>query len=262
MALKLVVDSLEGVDEAHKALYTEDNGKFRLQVDGVEDTSGLKTALSQANKEAAERRKQLETWKRFGKSPDEIEELIEAQKAAEEAKAEKAGEWDKLKAQMNEQHSVAIKAKDETIAQYRRRLEAELVDAKATAAIAAAKGVPDLLLPIVQRHVKVDENFNVTIVDAAGTPRVDGKGEPLRIADLVSELRASEIYGRAFEGSGQSGGGMPPTGGNGANPGRIKSQADVIAPAKGDKNLERKLRAAFIEAAGDNGQAWLSLPKV
>ena len=34
MTLKAVVDTLDGMDDAIKALYIEDNGKFRLDVDG------------------------------------------------------------------------------------------------------------------------------------------------------------------------------------------------------------------------------------
>lgn len=42
MALKVTVDSLDGLDDGVKTLYKEDNGKFRLDLDGYEDTTGLK----------------------------------------------------------------------------------------------------------------------------------------------------------------------------------------------------------------------------
>ncbi len=264
MALKLVLDSLDGVDDAVKALYTEDGGKFRLAVDGVEDTSGLKTALSKANQEAAERRKQLKSWNDLGLSPEEIQDLVEAKRKSDEDKAAKAGEWDKLKVQLNASHQEELRKERELVAAKDKAIQKHLLDSQATAAIAAAKGVPQLLLPIVRQHLRVVEqngDYSLQVIDAAGTQRINGKGDPLSINDLVAEMRASEVYGRAFDGTGQSGGGTPPSG-NGSGARGPKSQADILAPAKGDKHLERKLRVAFIESTGDGGKSWLALPKV
>ena len=58
MALKTVVESLDGLDEAVKALYAEADGKFVLQVDGIDahpDVANLKSAYerTKADKEAA-----------------------------------------------------------------------------------------------------------------------------------------------------------------------------------------------------------------
>ena len=57
------------------------------------------------------------------------------------------------------------------------------------------------------------------LVDANGTPRINAKGEPLTIKDVVAEMRASDTFGRAFEGSGASGGGTPPKTQSGGMPG-------------------------------------------
>lgn len=248
-ALKLSVDSIDGLDESVRGLYVEKDGKFHLDVDGIEDTGGLKSALSAERKRAADLEKQTKAWKSIGKTPDEIAEMLQAQEARQLTEAEKKGEWDKLKSQMNAAHENALKAKDETIGAMRRRLEAELVDAKATAAIAAAKGVPELLLPIVQRFVKVDDDFNVQVVDARGDPRVNGKGEPLSISDLITEMRATELYGRAFDGSGQSGSGTQPANTGGGNLSNIKRRSDL-------KTKEDRIK--FVETHG--GNAYLSLP--
>lgn len=251
MALKYQVDSLDGLDDDLKALYTEKDGKFVLDVEGVEDTSGLKESLRASNKEAMERRKQLEAWKRIGKTPDEIEELLEAQRVADEEKATKKGEWEKLKAQMNETHQKELSKKDELVSKMRSALERHLVDAAATAAIASAKGVPDLLLPHVQRHVKVveDDNgeFSVQVVDAKGDPRVNGKGEALTISDLVAEMRGSDVFGRAFEGSGHSGSGMKPA--NGAGGAGTTKKSDFKS---------EKERAAWVDEHGID--AYKALP--
>ncbi len=230
MALKLTVDSLDGLDDAAKALYVQDGDKFKLDVDvpQPEDTSGLKNALQAERKIASALDKKVKGWEKLGKSPDEIQELIEAQEAQNRSQAEKRGEFDKILAQVNEKHATALKAKEETVAQMRKRLESELVDSKAIAAIAAAKGKTKLLLPLVKNQLRVDENFNVVVLGADGeTPKVNDKGEPLTINDLVNEMRASEDFGAAFEGSGQSGSGTRPTNGSGGNPlGRL-TKADL-----------------------------------
>ena len=140
-ALKLTVDSLDGMDDNIKGLYVEKDGKFVLPVDGIENTDGLKSALASERKRAADLEKQTKTWKTLGKTPEEIAELLEAQELRAQTDAERKGEWDKLRAQMNEKHQTELRTKDETIGQMRKRLEAELVDAKATAAIASANVV-------------------------------------------------------------------------------------------------------------------------
>ena len=240
MPLKLQLDSIDELDETLKPLYVEKNGKFVLDAE-VEDTSALKGALQKERKAAETYSKQVKRWEALGKTPEDIEELLAAQVKTEEDKAAKAGEWDKLRVQMNEKHQNELKAKDETVMQMRRKLESELVDSRAIAAIASADGNSKILLPHVQRQLKVDENYNVLVVDDKGDPRVNGKGEPMTISDLVAEMKASDDYGVAFKGSGQSGSGMPPNNGGG-NPRPTPKKADLMK--------DRKARTAFVRQYG------------
>src|SRR6185369_13283869 len=129
--------------------------------------------------------------------------------------------------------------KDETIGAMRRRLEAELVDARASAAIADAGGKPKVLLNIVKQFTKVNDDFHVVVVDAKGDPRVNSKGEPLTISDLVAEIKADEDYGANFKGSGQAGSGMQPVNGGGA----------ILTQKKSDFKTEKE-RAAFVNEHG------------
>lgn len=237
MALQLVVDSLDALPENVRDLYQQDGEKFRLQLDGYEDPVGLKSALQKEREAAKQAQKQASAWAQLGKTPEEIQQLLEAQRKAEEDKAVKGGEWEKLKAQMLEQSAkeretleAKLKAKDSAIERY-------LIDAQATAAISELKGVPALLLPHVKAAVKVveeDGEFAVRIVDAQGNPRVNSKGEFLSIKDLVSEMRQSEVFGRAFEASGTTGGGAQ-GGGNGGNTGKktlTRGQFDALSAAE------------------------------
>jgi len=242
MALKLTVDSLEAVDEPLRGFYEQDGDKFKLKVDGVEDTSGLRSALEKERKAARELEKKVKRWESLGKSDEEIQSLLTAAEQAEQEKATKAGEWDKLRAQMNEKHEAALKAKADEASKMRTTLERYLVDAAATSAIAAAKGVPELLLPHVQQHVKVveeDGDYIARVVDQRGDPRVNAKGEHMTISELVAEMRQSEVFGRAFEASGNTGIGKQP--GNGAG--------GAGATKKSDLKTEKD-RAAFVEKHG------------
>lgn len=60
MALQALLDTLEGVDDALKPFYAEDNGKFILQVEGVDnhpEVANLKSAYerTKADKDAAKK---------------------------------------------------------------------------------------------------------------------------------------------------------------------------------------------------------------
>ena len=95
MALALTLEKLDGIDPAVAALYTEKDGKFTLDVEGLEDTSALKAALKEANREAAERRKALEKLKDV--DPEEYQRLKTEAAERETKKLTEAGEFDKLR---------------------------------------------------------------------------------------------------------------------------------------------------------------------
>lgn len=215
MPLLFTVDSLETVPEPQRGLYKETNGKFVLDVDGYEDPVGLKSALTKEREAAKTANRQAQAWAALGKTPEEIQALVQAQEQAERDKLTKGGEFDKLKAQMLDQHKAELSKKDERITGLTKSLERRLIDADGAAAIAAVKGSVALLLPHIRNAVKVVEDggeFKVQVIDAAGNPRVNSKGEFLSIADLVGEMRQSEVFGRAFDASGTTGGGAGSSG--------------------------------------------------
>jgi hypothetical protein len=212
MALKLRIsaEELAGLPEGIREFYEEKNGAFVLGVDGLEDTSGLRSALEKERKTARELEKLARQYQGLGKSPDEIAELVKAQEESEKSKLEQKGEWEKLKAQLLESHKKELTARDEAVQKMKGTLESYLVDAAATEAIAAAKGIPQLLLPHVKGAVKVieeDGKYQVRVVGPDGSHRMNAKGEFLGIKDFVSEMRESEVFSRAFEGTGTTGGG-------------------------------------------------------
>ena len=245
MPLKFIVDTLDAIPEEQRGFYAKgDDGKFRLDLDGYEDPVGLKSALDKERRAARDAARDVAAWKALGKTPEEIQALLEAQAQADKDKLAKAGEWDKLREQMTQAHQGELAKKDERISALTGTVERHLVDAAAANAISAAKGAPALLLPHVRASVKVIEEggeFKVRIVDDKGNPRVNGKGEFLSIADLVGEMRQSDVYGRAFEADGTTGSGAPQNKGNGGDGGTKK--ASQMTPDE---------KAAYIAANGND----------
>lgn len=273
MAIKLIIDKLEDVEEQHRQFYVEKDGKFHLDVDGApgmtqaELQAAVAAATKKANKEAADLRHKFKPWETIGKTPEEIQamlaeydELLELKTQREMTEAEKKGQWEQLRTQMNEKHAKELAAKDKLVAEeiakqgsLRKSIERHLIDSTALAAIAHHKGIPELLLPYVTQRLKVEEEegqFNIKVVDAKGEAVVNGKGEPLSPTEFVGEMQSNEVFGRAFQGSGNSGGGTRP--GNGGGPGghpSIQRRSDL----KNEKD-----RAEFIDKHGIT--AYSSLP--
>lgn len=250
---KRVIEKLEEVEEPLRPFYKENetDKKFYLDLEDYEDPAPLKRNLEAARRSERAMKQQVEKWEKLGLSEEEITAL--KAKAEDDAvkEAERKGEWDKLRAQMNEKHALDLKNKDTAIevekgnsAKLRGQIERFLVDAKATAAIAAAEGEPELLLPLVKRFIKVeqDENgeYSTSIVDDKGGPRVNGKGDPLTIEELLAEMKSSEKLGRAFKASGSSGGGSQPGGGHNPKappPGTPKNWQEAKTPEEKAKFL-------------------------
>jgi hypothetical protein len=86
--LKFQIDSLEGVDATLHSFYDKTDTGYRLKVDGLEDTNGLKTALQkerEGNKEAKSRLAELEKLRqedeqKLMESQGKYKELSEAEK--------------------------------------------------------------------------------------------------------------------------------------------------------------------------------------
>jgi len=236
MAMKLILDKIEDVPEAIRGEYEEKDGKFHLIVEDLEK-SPLFEKLK-ANEQAARRSERalaakVSTWEKLGKTEEEITALIAKDEQNEQQKLEDKGKWDELKKQMNEKHLLELEKKDKLTEAEKKKaewlrgqIEKHLVDAQASAAISLAKGRHRLLLPIVKSAIKVTEDesgeFSTHIVDEKGGARVNGKGEPLTLAELLEEMRASEDLGGAFEGSGIAGTGAQPGGG-------VRSKSDPPA---------------------------------
>lgn len=255
--LKAVVDKLDDIDEKHRDLYVQrEDGKFVLDAEGVEDVSGLRASLES---ERANHQKTAAKYK--GIDPDKYAAAMKRVEEIDRQKAEEEKNWKALETQLIERHGTELKGKDETIVGLNRAVERLLVDSVATAAIAKAKGVPELLLPHIKSQTKVvtqEGEFAVQVVDAKGNQRIgDNKGTPMTIEQLVAEMRESPTFGRAFEaparGSSQPAGGA--TGGSGGNAHRL-SREDAKDPVKYRAAREAAAKAGVqLEIEPPAGQA-------
>ena len=239
LTAKIDAEAFEALDDSIKALYTEQDGDYVLQVEGlvpedqIEDTAGLKSALQKEREKARKEekaRKALE-GKISGIDLDKYNELLDAEATAEEKKLQQAGEWDKIKEQMKEAHATEIGSKDAEIARLRGELEREKIDSKVVAAISKADGNVELLTPHVRSRLQLDpDTLEMVVLDTDGkTPKVDGDGNPVNIETLVGEMRDQPTFAGAFKAPEQSGSGSDPQKGgdgpSGNNGGKPKSEA-------------------------------------
>lgn len=102
MALQFEVDSLEGLDEGIKGLYSEHEGKYRLQVDGIDDAAELKEALRKEREERAAAKTKLTEFEKAQadaerKRLEEKQEFESLYKSEQENKGKLAQELEDLK---------------------------------------------------------------------------------------------------------------------------------------------------------------------
>lgn len=226
MALPAIADTLDAIPEPVREFYEPRDGKFALKIAGADDVTGLKTALQRERQAAKEAAKAAKQYADLGLSPEEIAELKAAKDAEAEERAKRTGEFESFKAQQ----AKALAAKDEELARTKSRLDAVLLDREATAAIAEAKGRAKLLLPHITAQTRVVDDA-VRVIGADGQVRYNAQGLPMTVAELVTEMRADESFGPAFEGSGASGSGAQPRGGTGGT-GTVRSRAGLTDSEK------------------------------
>lgn len=221
------------VPENVRGLYIKgDDGKFGIDPSFKKHVSGLTTALDKERKANRTVKDIAEKWAKLGETPEAVEQkLHELTEAA--GKGDKVN-FDKLKADLERGYAKKLEEKDGQLAAKDKTLTKYLVNSAAATAIAEAKGSAELLMPHVQSSVKVVEvngEYVVRVVDADGDPRGDGKGGFMTVKDLIAEMKASPVYGRAFEASGTTGSGKQP-GSGGTKPGVAGRDTSQMSPTQ------------------------------
>lgn len=238
------VPKLDDVPEQFRSLYVEKDGQHVVN----DSFSGVTGAIVGLNKSLKAARGEAETYKKgqvdltplseFGADPAAIRAAFDARVSELTSKGGDAAKAvERVRAEMTTANKTAMDAMTAKNTALQGQLYHHLVSSAATAAIAEAKGVPELLMPFVEKLVKVADNdgqFTVQVLDDKGEIRYSGvTGQPMTIKELVAEMKANSRYGRLFESEQQNGGGgFRPGAGKGAPPangGTVKTANQKIA---------------------------------
>lgn len=217
MALKVTVDSLDGLDDGIKSLYKEENGKYRLDVDGYEDVSGLKAqrdALMDEKKEALRKAKEAEE--------------VANRKAAEEI-ARKSGDFSALEKSWQEKLAATennYKSQNELLTKQIHGLTVGQTAIKLASELAIS-GSADVLLPHIQSRLTVE------IKDGVPSVRVldlQGKPTALTVEELKQEFISNKAFAPLIAASKATGGGASGSGGGGAAKTMKRDQFEAMNP--------------------------------
>lgn len=198
MALQLVVDSLDGMDDSIRSLYVESNGKFTLDVDGIDKAESVQTAIRrerEARKEAEKRLKELGNLSR--EDIDELESL-----RAEAAKARGAEE---LVARERTRAARERETLEKQLSELRARAESKALESTAMELAAAHKGNFKLLKYHLLNELQAEEADG----DFRAIPKNHGS-----LDEVIATMKTT--FPEAFADSGHSGSGAVGGGGGGA----------------------------------------------
>lgn len=203
MTLKMVVDSLESVEEAFRSLYAKgEDGKFHLSVEGVEDVSGLKSALQKEREANKEMKGKMAAYE--GIDPEKAQEALKKLRDIEEKKLIEAGELEKV---LENRTKIMRQDHQAQVDQLTKRAEAAEADSDKTRKLLATaiieRGITDAvneigqprkgaIIDIIQRGRqtwRLDENGKPVAYNDDGTTIYgkDGK-EPISMKEWAQKL--------------------------------------------------------------------------
>lgn len=206
------VEDVNQVPEQFRPMYMagegEADGTFVVKPDFaniVEAVNGLNGSLKAARQEAKDAKASVAGWASLGESPDAVSQSITNLTTERNEALDKNKSFDpeKITAQIAGEYKDKIAGFEERQGLLTGALKKSLVDSAASVAIAAHKGTPELLMPIIQQQVKMTEKdgaFGVQVIDADGSVRYSPtSGGLMTVDELVKELKSHPSYGMAFK---------------------------------------------------------------
>ncbi|MBD9585820.1 hypothetical protein IB254_02010 [Pseudomonas sp. PDM03] len=209
--LKFQLDSLDGVDEAVRALYTEKDGKFVLGIEGLpqpEDVSGLKSKVQEL----------LDEKKAADKARKDAEDQARLER---EENARKSGNVEELERSWSEKYNRREAELNGTLEQERGTLSAQIRDltvGRTATDIASALAIPGsakALLPHIERRLSVEQRDGKPVVVVLDQ---QGKLSAATLDELKAEFANDTAFAPLIAGSKASGGGAAGAGGGGGAP--------------------------------------------
>ena len=242
MALALSLEKLDGIDPAVASLYTEKDGKFFLEVNGLEDTAEFKTvkaALKEANKEAETRRKAMEKLKDV--DPEEYQRLKAEAADRETKKLTEAGEFDKLREKWQKDQDALVEGYKKQLSEKDSLLSTHVKDSQVRNAALKAGVIPEDIedvMTITARFFKLADDGALQVLDDRGevTPKT------------VDEFFTKDFKDRKpkfYAATGSSGGGTAGGGGSGGAVGTIRTRADFKSVQEKNAWIEKNGLEAF-----------------
>jgi len=253
MPLKLEVESLEGIDESVQALYKpvgegETPEKYTLDVEGIPDTSGLKSALEKERKAAKDLSKKLKTYEDV--DVEKYQDLLSREAQLESADPEKIEALVKERVKKNDQNwQSKFEELSSQVQQKDKRLSDLLISdelRKIGGELGVMEGEP--MTDFVTRGKGLFKlvDGKVQPVDAEGNTVYGESGvDPLTMREFGKKL--SETAKHLFKSS--AGGGASNSGSGNAGSTSIQAKSDL---------KDASAKAAFIGKHGR--QTYLELP--
>lgn len=239
---------------------SDDSGKpSEREAELLKETMQRKKQLKEKDEALAELQKQLKAWE--GLNPEEVRNLVQAQKEAERQKLEEKGQFEKVKEQMNEAHQAELQKLQEQIEALQNEVSGRdgmIEDLSIGNTFNSSKFIADeLTLPISKArtlygaHFERGENGKIVGYDKpkgseGRAPYVDASGEPLAFDAALKKIvdadpdKDSLYRSKAKPGAGSSTdqkAGESSEKGNSFAPGRDRIKAAIdsggLQPAKG-----------------------------
>jgi hypothetical protein len=206
--LKFQLDSLDGVDEAVRALYTEKDGKFVLGIEGLpqpEDVTGLKSKVQEL----------LDEKKAADKARKDAEDQARLER---EENARKSGNVEELEKSWTEKFNRREAELNGMLEQERGTLGGQIRDltvGRTATDIASALAIPGsakALLPHIERRLSVEQRDGKPVVVVLDQ---QGKLSAATLDELKAEFANDTAFAPLIAGSKASGGGAAGAGGGG-----------------------------------------------
>lgn len=202
------VDSLDAVPENLRGAYSAgEDGKFRPRVGktasgyAFENVVGLRSSVEAARAEARAAKQAAkeaqERLSRFGElDPDETAEIVERFKSGKVTDRDQMAQREAaLKKQLDEKFQAELRKRDEQIETFRRDAQERLVASDGLTAISRHGGNPDLLMPLIEKSVKVvqgdDGKLRAVVMNDRGEPRIsmrDGETGEMTLDEWIGDI--------------------------------------------------------------------------
>lgn len=233
MALKAILESLDGLPDEIKSEYKKgDDGKYHLDVEGLDDHPGVGALKRAKDYEKAERQKLA---KQLSDLQAQLDALIEERDGILKGAIPKS-DVEKLENSYKEKLARREKELSDQISALTSNLQTMLVDNVAQSIASKISTAPELILPHIKARLKAEFNEGKAVTRVLDK---DGNPSALSIEDLQKEIVANPVFAPIIIGSKASGSGAEGGHSGSGAPGKLDyakaSPKEIAAHIKASK---------------------------